>query len=168
MCRARSAGCAPTVAPRVRSVLVLALVLPFALILSSCGGAPAGPGRERARVERVVDGDTVVVRLASGTRERVRYIGIDTPEVREEEPCASRATVRNRELVGGRDVELVFDAERRDRYGRLLAYVEASGRSVNAALVREGLAEAREYPPNTARAEQLEGLERARGLWTRC
>lgn len=120
------------------------------------------------RVERVIDGDTVVVRLAEGAEERVRYIGIDTPEKGEEEPCAERATARNAELVDGRVVTLVFDEERRDRYGRLLAYVQAPGGLVNAILVREGLAEAREYPPNTARAGELDRLERKAGLWSRC
>ena len=82
--------------------------------------------RTTARVERVVDGDTIVVRL-DGRSERVRYIGVDTPEsvkpgVRVQ--CfAKAAAAENRRLVLGRDVRLTYDAEARDRYGRLLAYV---------------------------------------------
>ena len=75
---------------------------------------------------RTVDGDTVWVRLPGGI-EKVRYIGIDTPEVhhptRGEEPGGRAATEINRGLVGDRAVRLEPDVQLRDRYGRLLAYV---------------------------------------------
>ena len=76
---------------------------------------------------RVVDGDTIRVRVG-GREETVRYIGIDTPEsvqarARRVECFAHRAAAENERLVGGRRVRLERDAEARDRYGRLLAYV---------------------------------------------
>jgi micrococcal nuclease len=140
-----------------------------------------GPSPERTlagRVTRVVDGDTVHVRV-SGRDETVRYIGIDTPEsVKPGTPVqcyAEAASGRNRRLVAGRDVTLRTDAESRDRYGRLLAYVyrRGDGLFVNAELVREGFATILTIPPNLAHATQLLRFERAarrarRGLWRAC
>src|SRR3954447_12250113 len=106
----------------------LALLLVLASLVALGGNAlrPLGRGAggsEAARVQRVVDGDTVV--LAGG--ERVRYIGVDTPEsVKPGTPVqcfAEAASHFNTRLIEGERVRLRFDAERRDRYGRLLAYV---------------------------------------------
>lgn len=141
--------------------------------------APGPGGSVDARVVRVVDGDTVVARLAGGSRERVRYIGIDTPEsVKPGTPVqcfAEAASRRNEALVEGRLVVLRLDAERRDRYGRLLAYVyrRPDGLFVNAVLVREGYAETLRIAPNTAHAAELSRLEhaareRSAGLWGAC
>ena len=129
-------------------------------------------------VVRTVDGDTVWVRLASGV-EKVRYIGIDTPEVhhptRGEEPGGRAATEINRGLVGERPVRLEPDVQLRDRYGRLLAYVwvkRADGVEVmvNAEMVRLGYAQVMTIPPNVRHAEMFrklaaEAREHRRGLW---
>ena len=129
-------------------------------------GTPSGAGRE-ATVVDVVDGDTLEVRV-DGATERVRLIGINTPESGE---CfAAEATEALADLVAGREVRLVRDTSDRDQYGRLLAYVEVDGTHVNAALVRGGYAIAREYPPDTARADELaaaqrEAQEAAAGMW---
>lgn len=157
-------------------------VLAVALLASpslSCpdGARPAPPatGGETVRVVRIVDGDTIVVHRA-GRDERVRYIGIDTPEtVRPDhpvEPFGHEAHEANEELVRGRAVRLVFDRDLRDRHGRLLAYVHRDDDDlfVNADLVRRGLARVIEIRPNTARAAELRAIEaeaRAarRGLW---
>jgi micrococcal nuclease len=129
-----------------------------------------------AYVTRVVDGDTVEVRL-DGQEEDVRYIGVDTPEtvkpgtrVQCFGPQASRF---NQALVERRRVRLVFGVERRDVYGRLLAYVYLGERFVNAELVRRGLARTLTIPPNDRFAARLMGLELAaaragRGLWGGC
>jgi micrococcal nuclease len=132
----------------------------------------------RAQVVRVVDGDTIRVRLG-GRTERVRYIGVDTPEsVKPGTPVqcyAKRAAAANAALVAGRSVRLVGDVEQRDRYGRLLAYVyrEPDGAFVNAALVRDGYARTLTIAPNVAHAHQLAQLAQTarrsgRGLWRAC
>lgn len=126
-------------------------------------------------VTRVVDGDTIHVSVA-GRRERVRYIGVDTPESRGGAECFARAaSALNARLVAGRRVRLTTDVERRDRYGRLLAYVHRlpDRLFVNGELVRRGYATVLTIPPNVARAVELARLQRTaqragRGLWTAC
>lgn len=109
-------------------------------------------------VVRVVDGDTIIVRL-EGTSEHVRYIGIDTPEMDDERPAVRRRAAAAREanarLVGGRRVRLELDAERRDRYGRLLAYVWIGDTLVNEVLVRAGHAAPYTVPPNVKYADRF-------------
>jgi micrococcal nuclease len=159
--------------------LVFAVAL-VALVAGRGNGA-AGPasGPIGARVVRVVDGDTIAVRLDDGRDERVRYIGVDTPEsVKPGTPVqcfAKHASAANAALVAGRSVRLVSDVEQRDRYGRLLAYVyrEPDGAFVNAALVRDGFARPLTIAPNVAHAREFDGLARdarhaRRGLWAAC
>lgn len=126
-------------------------------------------GWTRAHVSDVIDGDTIVVALDGGVEERVRLIGINSPETGE---CfASEATEGLESLVGGRTVRLEPDVNDRDRFGRLLRYVwTTDGRLANEIVVEEGWALAREYPPDTARAEQLDAAEQSAadsgaGLW---
>lgn len=116
----------------------------------------------------MVDGDTFDV-FVDGVPERVRLIGIDTPEAGE---ClAEEAAARLAELVSTGEVRLVPDRSERDQYGRLLRYVDLDdGRSANAVLVAEGLALARSYPPDTARDDELDEAQRSAqadgiGLW---
>ncbi len=139
-------------------------------------GEPAGKDTE-ATVVRVVDGDTAQMKLATGSEEGVRFIGVDTPEsVAPGQPVecygkkASRFTTQ---LLEGEDVTLEFGAERRDIYDRLLAYVYLDGRSVNAELVRLGYARTLEIAPNVDYAERFARLEQdaanaGRGLWGAC
>jgi micrococcal nuclease len=84
-----------------------------------------------------------------------------------------QASTENHKLVDGRRVRLVFDAERRDVYGRLLAYVYTADGFVNAELVRGGYARTLTIPPNTAHAGLFHRLARnagsaGRGLWGVC
>jgi micrococcal nuclease len=138
------------------------------------GGEP--PGSATAYVLRAVDGDTIEVRLDGG-REDVRYIGIDTPEtVKPGTPvqCFGPQAHRfNARLVTHRRVRLVFGVERRDVYGRLLAYVYLGDRFVNAELARRGLARTLTIPPNDRFAGRFKRLQMAaarvgRGLWGAC
>ncbi len=125
---------------------------------------------EMATIVRVVDGDTV--QLDSG--EKVRYIGIDTPEtVAPNQPVGcfgKEASARNSALVLGKEVQLELDRNDTDRYGRLLRYVYVGDTMINEQLVREGYAISNPYPPDTkyqnrfdeAQVQaQLEGL----GIW---
>ncbi len=122
---------------------------------------------------RVIDGDTIEVSI-EGQDEDVRYIGVDTPEtVKPGTPVqcfGPQASAENHRLVEGRTVRLVFDRERRDAYGRLLAYVytqargnAARSRFVNAALVRDGYARTLTIAPNTAHASALRRLQARAG-----
>src|SRR5690348_5389008 len=159
-----------------------ALVVLLALVSLLAVVSPALPAGERGElggtVGRIVDGDTIYVRLTTGV-EKVRYIGVDTPEVhhptRGEEPGGREAAVVNRRLLGDRPVRLETDVQLRDRYGRLLAYVWARRPDgglvmVNAELVRLGYAAVMTVPPNVRHAALFrrlaaEAREQHRGLW---
>lgn len=134
-------------------------------------------GPRNAKVLRVVDGDTILVRDVDGNTERVRYIGVDTPEsVKPDSPveCYGReASDFNKRLVQGRNVRLVPDEEAQDRFGRSLAFVYVGNTFVNAKLVSEGYARTIEIEPNTSKAEHFAELERVairtrKGLWRAC
>jgi micrococcal nuclease len=165
---------------RLPWILVLVLAAALVGLRTLPGGASDGAGGSSpATIVRAVDGDTVVARLAGGHQEYVRYIGIDTPEdVKPDTPVqcyALRAAARNRDLVEGRQVLLRYDRERRDRYGRLLAYVYLRRPKVfvNAKLVAEGYAKAYPFVPNTAHAAEFDRLAHraqrtGRGLWSHC
>lgn len=136
-------------------------------------------------VERAVDGDTL--QLESG--EKVRLIGIDTPEMHESaklyrdsqrtkqdisaiQKLGQRSYEFTKQLVEGKRVSLEFDVERYDKYKRLLAYVylKDGGTFVNAEIVKAGYASLMTYPPNIKYADLFKELYRAarenkRGLW---
>lgn len=158
-------------------------------VVTGCGrGGPASPpslaGPATATlpagvdvaVKRVVDGDTI--EIAGG--DRVRLIGMDTPEtVDPNRPVgcygkeASRFT--SSLLPPGTVVRLVGDAEQRDRYGRLLAYVyrRSDGLFVNAELLRRGFAQILTIPPNVAHTDELTAIAQqaraaSQGLWGAC
>jgi len=138
----------------------------LAALLAACGPVePTRTGRgESAQVAFVVDGDTV--ELTDGRR--VRYIGLNTPEVGQ--PYADEATTFNETLVAGQAVWLETDVQEIDQYGRLLAYVWLDDTLVNLTLLREGYANVYTLPPNLryeaafAQAER-EAREAGRGLW---
>lgn len=166
------------ITPLALVLLVVGVLLGRALPQGGGSGEGGGPAVGTAQVVRVVDGDTIRVRMG-GRTERVRYIGVDTPEsVKPGTPVqcfAERASAANAALVAGRRVRLVTDAEERDRYGRLLAYVyrEPDGAFVNAALVRDGYARTLTIPPNVAHRDDFARLAEAarradRGLWRAC
>lgn len=135
-----------------------------------------------ATVTHVVDGDTVEVKLARGREEKVRLIGVDTPEsTKEIEPYGKEASAYTKSRLEGRKVWLELDAEERDRYGRLLAYIwleqpvrdteaEARDKMFNAELLKEGYAQVMTVPPNVKYADffvelQREAREAGKGLW---
>jgi micrococcal nuclease len=105
----------------------------------------------------VTDGDTIRARVG-GVEERIRYIGIDTPE--RGRPCFEAASRANAGLLERGPLRLEYGTERRDRYGRLLAYVYAGDVFVNAELVRRGFARRYTVPPNLAHAGEFGRLER--------
>jgi len=120
-------------------------------------------------VERVVDGDTIV--LSSG--ERVRYIGIDAPEIDDNACYSQESKQKNQELVEGKQVKLEKDVSDKDRYGRLLRYVYIDDQMVNELLVKEGIAIAKEYPPDVKYQNRFLELEAEAqknqlGRWSAC
>ena len=160
------------------------------LAVAACSGCGSQGGDDEAlgrsvsaQVVRVIDGDTIEASI-EGQDEDVRYIGVDTPEtVKPGAPVqcyGPQASAENHRLVEGRTVRLVFDRERRDVYGRLLAYVYTRPRGnaersrfVNAALVRDGYARTLTIAPNTAHASVFRRLQAragraGRGLWSAC
>jgi len=144
-------------------LLIFLIILSIASVIAGC----VADTETQVKVIRVIDGDTI--EIAGG--ERVRYIGIDTPEVYPSvEHYGMEAWAKNRDLVEGKVVTLERDVSDRDRYDRLLRYVYVDGVSVNAELVRLGYARAISYPPDTKHTELFEQLEEEarearRGLW---
>lgn len=141
----------------------LALLKP---VLPPLGPRPSPVGV----VAYVIDGDTIVLEDSR----RVRYIGIDTPEMdatrNDTRALAHRAADFNSSLVLKREVTLEFDVETKDKYGRTLAYVWVDGRMANVELVKAGLARAVTYGNNSKNAHIFSLLEQqARtkrlGLW---
>jgi len=133
------------------------------------------PAPVAGTVVRVVDGDTIHVRIGARV-EKVRYIGVNTPEVHHptkgEEPGGREAAEVNRRLVEGQAVRLELDVQERDRYGPLLAYVWIGDLMINAELLRLGYAQVMTIPPNVRYQEvflklQREAREAGRGLWRR-
>ena len=166
-----------------------ALVLAVALLGAGCSQTTSvraeSPARDRVAANAVVahevDGDTLRIRVdQTGTVERVRLIGIDTPETKDprrpvqcfgHEASAHMAGV----LPPGTRVRLVRDVEERDRYGRLLAYVYRArdGLFVNLAMATGGYAYQLTFPPNVAHVDEFTAAVRRardlhRGLWTAC
>lgn len=148
------------------SLHLLYLFLAISLMVAACEpGTPASPTSapptggvgESATVIRIIDGDTIDVRFSDGREERVRYIGVNTPE--RGELCYDEATSANVALVKDQTVTLIKDTSETDQNNRLLRYVFSGNVFVNAELVRQGYAEARRYPPDVAFAEDFEKLE---------
>ena len=124
------------------------------------------------RVERVVDGDTIV--LAGG--ERVRLLGVNTPETvaprTPVQPMGPEASAFTKRLLEGKTVRLGYDKERRDRYGRMLAYVYLGDRLVNEEIIRAGFSPAEtQYPYKNEmkrrfRDAEAEAKAAGRGVWS--
>ena len=132
-----------------------------------------GGAAKVAKVVAVLDGDTIVIRGG----EKVRYAGLNTPESRHPdklpERCGAEAAEANRRLVAGKTVRLEFDQRRRDKYGRLLAYVYVDGLFVNAELIRQGYAQVSTYRDNQRYHEEFSRLQESaitarHGLWGGC
>jgi len=133
--------------------------------------APTKPDNlEQVTIARVIDGDTVVTLKG----ERIRYIGIDTPETvhpyKDIEFYGQEASNKNKALVEGKTVELEKDISKTDRYGRTLAYIWLNDEMINATLVREGYAYAYTYPPDVKYSDyflmlQKQAQDKKKGLW---
>jgi micrococcal nuclease len=155
------------------------LVLLLGLMSVACAGDAVAPNtteRTSVPVVEVVDGDTIRVDL-DGQEIAVRLIGIDTPErdgpYTTLECYGEEASRFTHDALDGRTVELEFDVERSDRYGRTLAYVWLDGALFNERLVRSGFAVVTTFPPNVRYVERFTAAQRGareerRGLWGAC
>lgn len=170
---------------------LITMILFFSLMLTGCESEPAQSvnfvtdspaavsldeqsGEDTYLVTRVVDGDTIIVDI-DGVEERVRFIGIDTPE--SVHPDADRnveygkvASEFTRGQLEGKTVTLEYDVQERDQYGRILAYVYLDGKMFNKTLLEEGHAKVATYPPNVKYVDDFTALqEEARnekkGVW---
>lgn len=124
-------------------------------------------------VTRVIDGDTIEIEGG----QRVRYIGIDTPETvdpRKPVQCFGvEASNKNKDLVSGKRVRLEKDVSETDKYNRLLRYVYIDNLFVNLELVKEGYAYSSTYPPDVKYQNQFVEAQRLakeqnKGLWSSC
>lgn len=145
----------------------LFLLLVFAVLFAS---PSFGKEHKEYTVTKVIDGDTIQL----DTGEIVRYIGVDAPELHTKttgpEFYAKEAARFNKKLVFLKKVTLEFDVEKKDQYGRLLAYVFVKKTFVNGELVRLGYARALLVPPNLKYKDilltyQQKAMDEERGLW---
>jgi micrococcal nuclease len=141
--------------------------------LSKSPLSPRRATRGPARVVAVLDGDTIVI----DGGEKVRYAGLNTPETHHPdklpEYCGQEAFEANRRLVAGKTVRLEFEERRRDKYGRLLAYVYVDSLFVNAELIRQGFAQVITYKDNQRHHDdfarlQQDAIAARRGMWGGC
>lgn len=126
------------------------------------------------QVIRVVDGDTIVV-LYQGQEEKVRLIGVDTPEsvhpdAEKNNEAGKTASDYTKAQLTGKDVQLEFDVQKRDKYQRLLAYVYVDGTMFNKTLLAEGIAKLATFPPNVKYVDEFTAIEKEAqkagiGLW---
>ncbi|MGE3314119.1 MAG: thermonuclease family protein [Planctomycetaceae bacterium] len=160
------------------TILLLLLIAGYQLYTRTSAPAPDSPpvpfsfeGDGPYKVERVVDGDTI---LLEG-RTRVRMIGIDTPESvapdRPVEPLGKEASEFTRSLIEGREVTLQYDRERRDQHDRVLAYVLLGDRLINEEIIRAGFSRAeKRFPFDSGMKSRFLKAEKEaraarRGLW---
>jgi micrococcal nuclease len=160
---------------RVISLALLIVVISILNFFKNVDFKTKGLNKSLCTVTRVVDGDTIEL----SNSETVRYIGIDTPELREKKgskwvynprPYAEDAKSFNKALAEGKEVRLEFDVEKRDRYKRLLAYVYSEDKMINLEMIKQGYAMIYTHPPNVRYAEkfleaQRYARENKKGLW---
>lgn len=124
---------------------------------------------EDAQFLSIIDGDSMIVEFEGRSRE-VRLIGIDAPEWGQE--YGTQAKSHALHSCYGKMLRLEFDRGRKDRYGRLLAYVYCGDRMLNEVMIRDGLAIAVKVKPNTKHYDRFKALEdearrKKRGFWMR-
>lgn len=129
---------------------------------------------EKYKVIRVVDGDTLVIEY-NGKNEKVRLIGVDTPEsVHPDETrnteFGEKVSNYSKSKLEGNEIQIEFDVQERDKYGRLLCYVYIEGQMYNKLLLKEGLAKVATYPPNIKYVDefvkiQKQARQNGKGMW---
>ena len=160
-----------TMSKRLTKILLVAVLSGFSLLMGLIGGEESSSAASAGDVVRVIDGDSIVVSVR-GQKEEIRLIGIDAPEMRQR-PWGRKAREHLREILlrSSDRVSVVYDVQKRDKYGRLLAYIRtADGRLANAEMLKDGYAVLFTLPPNVRyvdefRAAQESARERRLGIW---
>jgi micrococcal nuclease len=138
------------------------------LLAGGCADSPCGA--TEGTVTRILDGDTV--ELADGRK--IRYLLVDTPETSDGDCFSENAKQFNSDLVLNKDIELTYDVECEDRFGRTLAYVTVGGMEVNTLMIQRGYACVLHISPDgDSRVDEFQALEldamrAGRGLWGMC
>lgn len=127
---------------------------------STASSVPPG----QYKVLRVVDGDTFVIDY-NGTEEKVRLIGIDTPEsvhpdADKNSAAGITASDYTKSLLKGKSVSLEFDVQQRDKYGRMLVYAYVDGYMLNKKLLEDGYAVVATYPPNVKYVDEFKAVSK--------
>jgi micrococcal nuclease len=162
-----------------RKLTKILLVVALSCLLLGIGligkqyGEESNRGENEIEVIRAIDGDSVAISV-NGRRDEARLTGIDAPEMGQR-PWGRRAREHLKDLIfrssGKPSIE--YDVERRDKYGRLLAYIRTGdGRLVNSAMLRDGYAVLFTVPPNVRyvkkfREDQAYAREQRLGIWAR-
>jgi micrococcal nuclease len=154
--------------------MIIAIVLAIVLLAGCQHSTPASaPGRDQVKIERVVDGDTLEI-LLNGKKEKLRLIGVDTPETKKPNTpimfYGEEAAQYTKKRLEKKTVELEWDVDRKDQYDRLLAYVWIEGELFNRTLVSEGYARIATFPPNVKyvdkfKKDQEDARQKQKGLW---
>lgn len=156
-----------------KSGRLLLFNLIFALVFISCAahdGYASPAYSDSAEVVRVQDGDSIIVKI-HGRKEKVRLIGIDAPELKQK-PWGSEARRHLKGLITGASIRVETDIVKRDKYGRLLAYIwAAGGRFINLEMIKDGYAVLYTISPNVKyenklRDAQTEAREKKIGIWS--
>ncbi len=163
-------------------LIVFSLLILFGLASGGCKPPAASSKKEEkaapaptGRVDYVIDGDTLIM----DSREKIRFLGINTPEIRKihggmtqgvEQPWGRDAANYLKRLLTGQKVSLEFEGDRTGKYGRLLAYVIMDGENVNLRLVKLGYARFNDYGQkikydNEFRQAESRARVRNLGLW---
>lgn len=156
--------------PLARALAVVSLGAAVSLGAGCDGGSNCGPSS--ALVTRIVDGDTI--ELATGVK--IRYLLVNAPETTNgHNDCFGTESVTfNKDLVLNKTVDLAYDVECQDRYGRTLAYVTVDGVEVNSRMLERGYGCLLHISPDgDSRLDEFKALESAakaanRGLWGAC
>jgi micrococcal nuclease len=158
---------------RIRKWLLLFVLMGSMLAGCSSATVTSSSGREKVKVERVVDGDTFEVEIG-GKKEKLRLIGVDTPETKKPNTpvmyYGKEASDYTKKRLEKKTVELEWDVDKYDQYKRLLAYVWIGDELFNRTLVQEGYARIATFPPNVKyvdlfKKDQEEARKKEKGLW---
>lgn len=152
---------------------LLMIMIVVALVITGCTSESIDG--LSGKVISVIDGDTIKVKLADGSEERVRMTLIDTPETKHPkvgvQPLGEEASEFTTAQLTDQDVVLELDVQERDQYGRLLAYVWMNDTLFNEVLIEKGYARVAVFPPNTKYVDQFRGIEenakeKGIGIWS--